>query len=236
MLFQVAALETYCRKHGFEPVYVHSEHSVHYEQNIFSSIKFSLNYPPNHRIGKHDSFEYIELPKVHCNSVITGNSYFQSEKYFCPKVVKELFSIKDDLRQKIVSLYPHITHSVSLHVRRGDYLNFKDIHPTCSLEYYHTAMALFPEKNFIVFSDDIEWCKHNLHGNNITYLENNLKDYEELYAMSLCSDNIIANSSFSWWGAYLNENLSKRVVYPKQWFGIKGPNDKDVAPQTWIKK
>jgi hypothetical protein len=234
MLFQIAALETYCRKHGFESVYVRSEHSVRYEQNIFSSIKFSDNYPLNCATVKHDYFEYSEIPYVRCNAIIDGQSYYQSEKYFDSNVARELFSINEGTKQKILSLYPEISSYVSLHVRRGDYVNLPNFHPLCSLYYYEQAMKLFPNKTFLVFSDDIPWCKQNLKGENFIFMGNDLEDYEELYAMSLCSDNIIANSTFSWWSAYLNENLQKKVIAPDKWFG-NGPSVKDMIPNHWVK-
>jgi hypothetical protein len=236
LMFQIAALESYCRKHGYEPVYVHSKESIKYQNNIFVNIKFSLNYPENYKIGKWNNFKYTEIPRINCNALIAGECYFQSEKYFDPNIVRELFSIKEDARQKILLLYPEITKYVALHVRRGDYVKYPDHHPLCSLSYYERAMQLFPNKTFLVFSDDIDWCKQNLKNNNLIFVENNLLDYEELHAMSLCSDNIIANSTFSWWGAYLNYNKDKVVVAPKNWFGHSVPVDTiDLCPDSWKK-
>ena len=90
-------------------------------------------------------------------------------------------------------------------------------------------------KNIVVFSDDIPWCKENLIFDNIIFIEGN-KDYEDLWLMSLCEHNIIANSSFSWWGAWLNENKNKKVVSPLNWFGQQSnTNQSDIVPESWIK-
>jgi len=113
---------------------------------------------------------------------------------------------------------------VSVHIRRGDYLKFPDIHPTVSLDYYIKAISDIKKRKDIkcvlVFSDDIQWCKTNFYADMIRYAEG-LYDYEEMLLMSACTHNIIANSSFSWWGAYLNENPDKIVYAPKIWCGAK---------------
>lgn len=88
---------------------------------------------------------------------------------------------------------------------------------------------------FIVFSDDIEWCEENLPKDNFYYIKNE-KDYIELYLMSMCNNNITCNSSFSWWGAWLNKKEDKKVIGPKIWFGSAiNHNTDDIIPQSWIK-
>jgi hypothetical protein len=88
---------------------------------------------------------------------------------------------------------------------------------------------------FIVFSDDEKWIKENIKGKNIIYIQRN-HDYIDLYLMSQCNHNIIANSTFSWWGAWLNNNQNKKVVAPTKWFGVNKKLDtKDLIPETWIK-
>ena len=88
---------------------------------------------------------------------------------------------------------------------------------------------------FLVFSDDIEWCKNNITGDNIVYIDSEI-DYIDLYLMARCDNNIIANSSFSWWGAWLNKNENKKVVAPTLWFGqVVGEDTNDIIPENWIK-
>ena len=124
----------------------------------------------------------------------------------------------------------------SIHVRRGDYLTKPNIHPTQTINYYMDAVKLMsPNTLFLVFSDDIGWCKDNFKDfTNIVFIEGN-SDYEDLLLMSLCDNNIICNSSFSWWAAWLNQNPNKKVVAPKLWFGSGlNHNTKDITPENWI--
>lgn len=154
--------------------------------------------------------------------------YWQSEKYF--------FDIKDEISNSFV--WPEIKNldfknSCSLHVRRGDYLKTQHVHPIQSIDYYNKALDIIqPKGNIFVFSDDIQWCKNNLNYKNSIFMENNSNIYD-LRAMSLCCDNIIANSSFSWWGAWLNQNKNKKIVCPKNWFS-DSTNDLDIKPSSWI--
>ena len=124
----------------------------------------------------------------------------------------------------------------SVHVRRGDYLNGANlvIHSPCSKGYFLNAMKLFPESKFIFISDDMDWVKENFRGDNIYYspFTNELQDFK---LMSECHNNIISNSTFSWWAAYLNRNLNKTVVGPKKWFGPAGHKDtQDIIPNNWV--
>ena len=114
-----------------------------------------------------------------------------------------------------------------------------DHHGSCSIDYYKEAMSKFDKKNtkFIVFSDDLEWCQENFE--NVEF-STGQEDYEDFYDMMLCDHNIIANSTFSWWSAWLNNNESKRVIAPQKWFGKDHPTlsnsdvvTKDLIPNTW---
>lgn len=182
---------------------------------------------------------YVQSPPFNNDVIIDG--FFQSEKYFVHNRNKIVEFIKPTY--KIISIikekYSNIINgnSTSIHVRRGDYLKFPNHHSPQTLEYYKKSIELLKDKTdkFVVFSDDIEWCKNNLKNNNFIYIEDE-KDYIELYLISLCKNNIISNSSFSWWGAWLNSNLDKKVVSPKKWFGpnIKH-NTNDIIPESWIK-
>jgi hypothetical protein len=130
-------------------------------------------------------------------------------------------------------------------VRRGDYVTSpktNSVHGTCSLEYYYDSFNLIEKQHknshYFIFSDDIEWCKQNLEFiKNKTFIElsANERDHEEMYLMSQCKHNIIANSSFSWWGAWLNQNPDKMVIAPKKWFHDQQINTNDLIPDTWIR-
>lgn len=128
---------------------------------------------------------------------------------------------------------------VSIHVRRGDYLQVSSLNLT--LDYYNEAISIFLERfpyfKVLVFSDDIEWCKQYIVGENVFYSENN-SNYVDMCMMTLCDHNIIANSTFSWWGAYLNQNTEKIVVCPKNYIGPADPGaqfiNNNYYPNDWI--
>ena len=134
--------------------------------------------------------------------------------------------------------------SISLHIRRGDFVQDSkthQFHGACSLDYYNRCIEYVSEKtnnpHFFVFSDDPHWAKENLRQDiSTTIVENNsgFKAYEDLQLMSQCKHNIIANSSFSWWGAWLNANPDKIVCAPKQWFRNKLMDTKYFIPEGFI--
>lgn len=175
--------------------------------------------------------------------------YFQNEKYFShirEDLIRE-FKIKDDLSsyaQDIKSNISSVKKSVSLHVRRGDFINNKKtnkIHGSCNLGYYDKALSKLSEENdnfqCFVFSDDIEWVRNNIKGDDFLYVNQGKRSpQEDIYLMSLCSSNIIANSSYSWWGAWLNQN-SGLTFAPSCWFLDKRLNKKarDIVPKQWLK-
>lgn len=175
--------------------------------------------------------------------------YWNNEKYFrdIRKIILKDFTIKEPINKTNEATLNQIerNQSVSLHIRRGDYVKSKKTnqhHGTCSLEYYQKAIDLMAEKtknpHFFAFSDDIEWVKTNLKTNYpVKYVDNNDDghNYEDLRLMSACKHNIIANSSFSWWGAWLNQNPNKIVIAPKKWLNATDVDTSDVTPKEWIK-
>lgn len=190
----------------------------------------------------HFTSDFFKIPN---NSLIEG--YFQSEKYFLEikeNLVKD-FSLQIELseaaeawKQKIES-----TSSVSLHIRRGDYVESKEVSNHIGaqpLEYYKKAVAeikkSIEDPMFFVFSDDIEWAKEHLEIENVEFVsDSSLQDYEEMFLMSKCTHNIIANSSFSWWGAWLNKHSEKMVIAPCVWFADGSNDTKDLIPESWIR-
>lgn len=152
--------------------------------------------------------------------------YFQSADYFADAedAVRAAFQVKDRALAEAVSgqvtaLRRGDRPLVSLHVRRGDYLAVRpDGGLLVSLDRVRGAMSAFPDADFLVFSDDLPWCTQNIGGAGIT-MSPFTSAIEDLIAMSMCDHHIIANSSFSWWGAWLNESNQKHVLAPKDWFG-----------------
>jgi hypothetical protein len=164
------------------------------------------------------------------------DGYFQNEKYFIEfeHQIRNLLQIKESAVSLVSYLAQEISecHSLSLHVRRTDYL-LHGYHQPKNMEYYHTALEQIKSYDKIfIFSDDIEWCKTNIKYDKTVFIEN-LTNIQDLYLMSLCKNNIIANSSFSWWAAWLNSNPGKTVVCPNSWF--RGVDANSFVPSDWIK-
>ena len=177
---------------------------------------------------------------------LTG--YWQSENYFlrAAKQIREDFSFRPLLGNQNADIAKQITqtNAVSLHVRRGDYINISKnvaVYETCSLDYYRSAIQYVAERmrklQLFVFSDDINWVKDNLKTDYpCIYVDHNhgSESYNDMHLMSMCRHHIIANSSFSWWGAWLNHNPDKIVVAPTRWFA-NGTDTRDLIPQSWVR-
>jgi hypothetical protein len=200
------------------------------EANMYSDTLFSkLCNTKNLNIEKIYNEPKFSFDEIKYEDNLQLNGYFQSEKYFSDykKEIIDLFQLPTNKIEK------PINNLTSVHVRRGDYLKLQDYHSVLSKDYYLKAMDIIGG-NFIFFSDDMDWVKDNFKGDNIIY-SNNYDETLDMTLMSLCDNNIIANSSFSWWGAYLNKNENKRVIAPKNWFGLTGPKDiQDIYPKDWI--
>ncbi len=193
---------------------------------------------------KHFRFDkdVLTLPD---NKTLVG--YFQSEKYFSDigAIIREEFTFREPPNSKINAVLGNIksSESVSIHFRRTDYINNKKFfhyHGVCSPDYYRRAICLIAGKIkapvFFIFSDDLTWVRRNLkikYPNFLVDLNLKDKDYEDLRLMSMCRHHIIANSSFSWWGAWLNGNKNKIVISPKSWFKDNTINTEDLIPSSW---
>lgn len=174
--------------------------------------------------------------------------YWQSEKYFegFEKRIREDFRFQGALDSKNAALKNDIDKktAVSVHVRRGDYVSdstTSQIMHVCGIRYYEDAIRTIAMQvdspHFYIFSDDMQWVRENLSlPYSVTYVDQNLgkNSYIDMRLMSACKHNIIANSSFSWWGAWLNPNPTKIVIAPSRWF-INSNNDSDVVPSTWVR-
>jgi len=233
-MFQIAATVALAKRNNDEACFnfdycttpLQGNPSNKYKDVLFSKIcnrndvKFSSFY-------NEPKFSYTEIPYQE-NLLLKG--YFQSYKYFLDfeKEIQDLFTLPTNIFENTI---PNLT---SIHVRRGDYIRLQNYHGVCPKEYYQKAMELMGDVNFIFVSDDMNWVKQNFKGDNIFY-----SDYTEelldLTLMSICDNNIISNSSFSWWGAFLNKNTNKKIIAPSQWFGPEGPKDtQDICPTEWI--
>jgi hypothetical protein len=194
--------------------------------------------------GFHFFPEILNAPD---NSYLDG--YWQTEKYFkeIEGIIRKECTVKNALAGKDLEVSQKMksTNAVSMHIRRADYVKdtvTQDVLGTISIEYYQSAAAhiaeKFPGPHFFVFSDDHHWVKENIRLNHpVTYVDHNQadKNYEDLRLMSLCRHNVVANSSFSWWGAWLNNNPDKIVIAPRKWFNKYEADTKDLVPENWIR-
>jgi len=199
---------------------------------------------------KDPGFEYNKIPEM---DDFILNGYFQSHKYFETnyKEICKLLQI-GECRKRVKDLFfqENSNNTISLHFRIGDYKNAHAHHPVMTDEYYINAIKHIVtnnEKWNIYYScenedDEIVSMRISIIGrqfSNIRFIKINscVKDWEQMLLMSLCHHNIIANSTFSWWSAYMNDHIDKIVVYPSIWFGsaISHLNIKDLHPESWIK-
>jgi hypothetical protein len=177
------------------------------------------------------------------------DGYWQSEKYFLPAadLVRQTYTFAGPLYGRNAELSARIaeSHSVAVHIRHGDYLydpTINSVHGMSTLEYYEAAIqriiARIGKPHFFIFSDDVKWARANLHVDHpCCYVEHNrgAESYNDMRLMSLCRYHIIANSSFSWWGAWLSTNPQKEVIAPAQWFRNQGIITSDLVPERWTR-
>ncbi|MFT3681681.1 MAG: alpha-1,2-fucosyltransferase [Ferruginibacter sp.] len=213
-------------------------------EKIFIKAKWKLVHNSYHVPYKEtdDAFGFYNEKILSLRSAYL-KGYWQTEQYFKDIAghVKERFSLPafTDKRNEETKQQAQQSNSVSLHIRRGDYLD-SNRNWTISLNYYHTAISLIKEKVddplFFVFSDDPVWAAENIKISNAHFINwnNGADSYKDMQLMSYCRHNIIANSSFSWWGAWLNDNKEKIVIAPQQWLPwMEGT--RDIIPGSWIK-
>lgn len=236
-LFQIASTIGVATKNGARYVFPHWRYSKYFERRLA-------------RVSNKEELELYEETTLLYQDIRLQSStdlvgYFQSEKYFkhCSDLIRHTFTLKSGYRNYVSRKYGDVLRgSCSVHVRRGDYLT-AHTHVVQDLQYYEKAFAYFDSRTkFVVCSDDVQWCKKHFSGEEFIFIEGEL-DIIDLHVMSRCSHNIIANSSFSWWSAWLNDNATKRVLAPMSWFpGTRpstagGPGHRkicDLLPETWI--
>lgn len=247
-MFQIACAHAYGLKYNKKPIFttddsiVIHKHIINYKDNVLSNVNLvtEKNNEP-HTIYQEPGFSYNDINEIAGNVYLNG--YFQSEKYFkeVTPEIKNLFSYPQTYRDQVFENYKQLLlqNTCSIHVRRGDYLNSPNHHPAQSMNYYMKAIKQMPKDTiFLIFSDDITWCKQNFPDlpEKFKFIDGNL-DHEDLFLMSMCKNNIICNSTFSWWAAWLNNNPEKKIIIPKSWFGpaYSHYNTEDLYCENWIK-
>jgi len=211
---------------------------------------------PTQRWAVWKEFHFNEQLFNECPDNVNLDGYFQSEKYFknIEKEIREDFEFVDEIYKPCKEMIDSLGEGrkIFLHIRRGDpklqwaYVNLQDAHPLQTWNYYEKALAEFPEDiPVIVFSDVIEWCKEQdffkpdrfiLSETTDEFSDGQRVPWTDLCLMSLCTDAIIANSSFSWWGAWLMNNEDKKIIAPKKWFGKQFAHYdmSNLIPEGWI--
>ena len=191
-------------------------------------------------VAQETCFEFDQLLFDQCPNDISLWGFFQSEKYFkhIEESIKEDFTFQEHILEPCKGIVEGFDNPISLHVRRTDYLTNNANHHNLGLDYYEEALSHFDsDRQVIVFSDDPLWCHDEaLFGDDRFMISESADNTIDLCLMTFCSDYIIANSSFSWWGAWLSHNPSPKVIAPKKWFGPNNEykNLKDLRPPTWI--
>lgn len=210
-----------------------------YYTNLLRKINFIDRLPDHYFIHTEQQFHYHEIPYTQGTNLLL-DGYFQSERYFenHKEFIKNLFSPTEEIKQQIVGSLPNISEYTSIHVRRGDYLQYPNHHPQQSIDYFKQACDIVgTNKPYIIFSDDLDGVQNmfDFLPNKIFYTSG--EDWLDMYTMSLCENNIICNSTFSWWGAYLNSNPNKKVITTTNWFGpvYRTWSIQDLFPKEWIK-
>ena len=250
-MFQYACYKNLCCRGYNAKLDISLDNPFEFKLNIFPNIEIRrvnslLSYCFANRyirkmlkLMKVYGVENVDEPSYRFRLVNEG--YFQEEKYFNDikhQIIEEF--IFPEGEQKLVKLVEKIRHahnSVGIHFRRGDYIKLHNIYGgICTKQYYKSAISLFDKNTFfVVFSNDIKWVKDNFKLDNAIYiyqdLFDNYDDWYDMYLMSVCKNNIIANSTFSWWGAYLNVNKEKKVVCPVCW---TNDSKRKVRVYDWI--
>ena len=255
-LFQYAAGRQIAEFHKTELLLDVSEFET-YELHKYSlfGLKLEENFASQEQINKlpvfkekHFHFD-IDFKNIPNDVILKG--YWQTEKYFIniESIIRDEFSLKKEAEGENKKVLQKIQgmNAVSLHIRRGDYvLNTYEnqILVSKDLAYFNRCVEYIvervPDCHFYIFSDDTMWAKENLSLKYpVTFVDHNdaITNYEDLRLMSFCKHNIICNSSFSWWGAWLNSNPDKIICAPRKWFSdeTKFIDSKDLVPATWVK-
>jgi len=224
------------------------ENNKYYSNSIFTKVLRKVGIETSKAISEKSLLFDKDFLNTEDNNYVEG--YFQSEKYFknIRNILLKEFTIKQELSnytKKIQKNIEEAQNSCSIHIRRGDFIHEQNtnIHGACSLDYYKKAINYIDENitntKYFIFSDDIKWCKENLETKNAIFVDSKEKRiaHEDMYLMSLCNHNIIANSSFSWWGAWLNKHQDKTVIAPARWFADEKMQEQsqDIVCQNWVR-
>ena len=250
-MFQYASLKGIARNRGFDYMVANNADVV--VDSLGNKLYTELFNPFDIDVkqGVLDTQQYIQEPHFQFSEELFNTcpdnaslvGYYQTPKYFnhIKDEIRSDFTFRPEILEPCKEMMEEMVEPVALHIRRGDFITNVENHYNQGLEYYEEALTKF-EKNrqVIIFSDDTEWCnKQKLFAPDRFLIAEGNSPYVDMCLMTMCTGFIIANSTFSWWPAWLSEAEDKTVVYPKQWFGVTGyTKDHDVTdlfPRRWIK-
>jgi len=242
MMFQIATIESFGQETGYKVCYptfrdaLESISKYYHSQNakdftcIFKNFRWDKNidkpYIPARTM--HVPFKYVDFT-ITDNTNYSG--YFQSEKYFPDRdFILQLFEPADYIKE---ALKKYNTEDIcSIHIRRGDFLTTGNTTEILTMDYYCEALLKVDARKFFIFSDDLDWCRECFKGDRYTFIQD--INYVELFLMSRCRENIIANSTFSWWGSYLNNDKDRKIIAPHRWFKEESNiESKDIYRNEW---
>jgi hypothetical protein len=252
MMFEIAAIESMGERSGLLTAYPHVDKNIDdlakpqacsSELNgkayftLFKNFDWHKNLALNTyaRNTVRVPFEFVPITPKDFTCYI---GYFQSELYFPQRdFILHLFEPADFIVKKLEPFRDIVgTNKAAIHVRRGDYIKLNHIYNVLDMPYYAEAMRFLKGlgvSEYLIFSNDTEWCQQNFKGEQFTFIKED--PFTELFLMGKCAHQVIANSAFSWWGAYLNNNPGRVVIAPGKWFNKGGPNGKDIIPKSWMK-
>ena len=261
-MFQYAALRGIAAHRGFDWLIPKPDSYGDSNYGLFDCFRMESVQESNFGILNAQSistgeFHFIQEFFNTCPDNVNLHDYFTSEKYFLnvSNIIRKDYTFKDEILEPCKEIIDEIENPIFLHVRRGDYLVKPEAHPACPISYYEKALTHFDkDSSVLVFSDDIEWCKEQELFSDDRFMlseytekypqtcdtlqgrQQALIPYFDLCMMSLCNGGIIANSTMSWWGAWLIRTPSQPIIAPKNWFGSQYAhyNMSDLIPFGWI--
>ena len=245
-MFQYASLKGIARHHGYEYMIPINDVVVdglgnHLRTELFNpfDLKVRVGILEGERYIQEPHYEFSEQLLQECPDNVSLIGFFQTEKYFkhIENEIREDFTFRKEYLDSYEEIKEMMDNPIALHIRRGDFLRNSDNHYNLALHWYETSLNQFDkDRQVIIFSDDPEWCKEQKLFEDDRFLVSETGDpYSDLCIMSKCSDFIIANSTYSWWGAWLCINPDKMVICPLRWFGVnnKDKNTQDLFPEEW---
>lgn len=260
-LFQIFTVISYALDNNNQPAFIYATHTpgitrrtTYWDTFLSSLYQMIVEKLPDYKslqFTREESFAYKALPAVDVDSNVLLLGYFQSYKYFTKHYsdISRLIKLESRKQSIRTNMQCDLEHTISLHFRIGDYKKIQDHHNIMPVSYYINALRFILDKtlendwNVLYFCEDqdidevsviLTVLKETFPSLTFVHVNNLTEDWQQLLLMSCCSHNIIANSTFSWWGAYFNTNYQKIVCYPSQWFGPAIKHEtKDLCPKDW---